>query len=95
MANSVTNQPRKIALWQDRPVVVLIGGDLDDEACYHGVMAGPAGMSYEEALARLDAAYLGAVETAGEGWNYDDVLDAMKTAGFEEVLAALWGESSV
>lgn len=91
MPNGIKGQSRQVALWNDRPVVVLME-DEHGEQYYHGVMIGPAGMSVRAALKKLDAAYRRAVRKAGDEWNYDDVLAEMKAAGFEEVLAAEWWE---
>lgn len=91
MPNTVKGQPRKVALWNKRPVVVLLEDD-GDTTHYHGVMIGPVGMTYATALKKLDEAYDAGVAAGGEAWNYDDVIKKMKEAGFEEVQAAVWYE---
>lgn len=89
--NSSETQSRKTALWNGRPVVVL--QEMDGNVYnYHGVVIGPEGMSIDDALFALDTAFHRAKLRGGDEWNYDDVLDEMKAAGFEEVLAAEWWE---
>lgn len=93
MANTMDNQPRDVALWNGHPVVVINESDGSD-TYFHGVMIGPVGMEYDEALAKLDQAFSDAVKAAGDDdWNYDDVIEGMKAAGFEEVRAAVWDEA--
>jgi len=93
MANGINKQPRTIALWGGRPVVVINESE-GREVHFHGVMIGPTGMDYETALNFLDQAFADAVAKGGEEWNYDDVISEMKDAGFEEVLAAVWDEEN-
>lgn len=91
MANTLDKQERTVSLWQGRPVIVLNESD-GHTVHFHGVMIGPKGMQYDEALHKLDAAFAAGVKKGGEEWNYDDVLEEMKDAGFTEVLAATWDE---
>jgi hypothetical protein len=93
MANTIASQTRNVAPWDGRAVIVIQETD-GDEYRYHGVMVGPPGMLIEDALARLDAAYIDGREKGGEDWNYDDVIAEMRAAGFEEVLAAEWWEGN-
>lgn len=93
MANTITGQYRAVAPWNDRPVVVLLEED-GHETYYHGVVVGPPGLPYPDALARLDEAFA-AVAAAVEDWTYDDVIERMTLVGFEEVQAAVWVENRV
>ncbi len=91
MANTVKTQPRVIALWNDRPVVVLLEED-GRETHYHGIMVGPTGMDYDQALRLLDIAADRVEAVDPDGYSWDDVIERMKAAGFEEVRAAVWYE---
>lgn len=97
MPNTLRTQSRKAALWNDRPVLVL--RERDGRDCrYHGVWIGPAGMTVAHALVKADRAFRKAVrdnrnkEEGGSDWNYDDVFENLKAAGFEEIRAAEWWE---
>lgn len=91
VANTVKTQPRVIALWNDRPVVVLLEED-GRETHYHGVMVGPEGMDYNRALRLLDGAAESAEAADPDSYGWDDIIERMKAAGFEEVRAAVWYE---
>lgn len=91
MANTTDRQPRRAALWNGRAVGVINETD-GDEVHFHGLMVGPPGMGYAEALYRLDRAFAAGVRTGGGAWTYDDVLGAMTAEGFEEVRAGVWDE---
>jgi hypothetical protein len=90
VANDLKSQSRKVSLWNDRPVVVLQEME-DHDYYYHGVVIGPVGMSIEDALARLDQV-ASEVMVTSDDWNYDDFLEAVTAAGFEQILAAEWWE---
>lgn len=91
MANDRASQSRKTAVWNGRAVIVLQEMD-GDEYHFHGVMLGPEGMETERALLELDVAFVRGKFKGGDDWNYDDVLEEMQAAGFEEVLAVEWWE---
>lgn len=91
MPNSLSQQTRQVALWNNRPVITLNEND-GDAHYFHGVMIGPAGMEYPEAMRKLDAAFNAAVAANPDEWNYDEVIAEMEKVGFESVLAAEWFE---
>lgn len=49
MANTIKDQGRKVALWNGRPVVVLLEY-AKPSTHFHGVMLGPVGMTVAYAL---------------------------------------------
>lgn len=89
MANTVVRQDRSINTWNDRPVVIL----MEDGEYYHGAVIGPAGMSYASALEIIDGCWSAAVDANIDEWNYDDVIQNLRDAGFEIIDAAVWDEA--
>src|SRR5947207_2364139 len=94
MGNANKPQARKVALWRDRPVIIL------NERCghaglFHGLVLGPPGMDYDTALGRIDEVFREVVEANPEQWSYEDVLGSLAADGFEEVFPAEWWEHHV
>jgi hypothetical protein len=91
MANTVQTQSHEINFWYNYPVIVLQEMDGNDYH-YHGLMIGPHGMPYNEALQLLDAAFMKVVNANPFHWDYDDVFSEMNDLKFGEIQAAEWWE---
>jgi hypothetical protein len=75
MANTLKTQSRNVALWHERPVIVL--QDFDGHN-YRGVVIGPEGMTIPQALTLLDQIFAKTVEDHPDDWNYDEVIQYEK-----------------
>ncbi len=77
-------------LYQGRvPILVT---DWDDAAHIHFVALAPKGTPYADAMEAVTIAHAAAVEADPEEWNYDDVNDRLRAAGFETFGVHVWDE---
>jgi hypothetical protein len=94
MANADQKQPRKLDLWHGRSVITL-NEQFGRERLLQCIVVAPRGMSHIDALQRMDELFREAVEADPEEWTYEDVLQRLVAAGFEEIVAADWWEGHV
>ncbi len=68
--------------------------DMDGSDVFpHGIAVAPPSIrTKEQALREIDAAYFRAVDANPEEWNYDDVIQQIKAAGFDHIDCAHWIE---
>lgn len=92
MGNARSQHSRRVARWRDRPVVTLNERFGREKVC-HGIVLGPPGMTYDDALQRIDKVFRESVEADSEQWTYDDVLESLVNDGFDDASRRVVGRS--
>ena len=86
------HQCRQVQAFGGRLFIVLEDHG-DGEVWPHGLAIAPKKIkSKEAALKAIDKAFEKAVARVGEEWNYDDVFEELKKAGFDLIDPAYWVE---
>jgi hypothetical protein len=94
VANTAELQRRSVALWKGRPVIAL-NELFGRERLFQGLVIGRKGMSYQRALQQIDNVFREVVAADPEAWSYDDVIQRLLAAGFEQIQPAEWWEGHV